>query len=177
MVSGELWALVREIHARGDSIQLYWSISPEIRQWEESRIEKVRKLIKSTTGESYDIERLKMLPLDPKFGRFILTDGDIDYGILWAMKMNGECARVLAFSIHTNLQGKGLGHMGWKKFADEAIRMGIKEVQLEVRQDNDSAIRLYKRRGLKIRGQITGFYRGTKGWLMFGPLNSEPSPQ
>jgi len=156
---------------------LYWSISQDTKYWERPRLEKVRQLILSTTGESYDIERLKKLPLHEKFGRLILTDGRRDYGILWAMKLDDKCARVLAFSVDKKLQGRGLGRLGWKKFADEARRIGIEKVQLEVRQDNENAIRLYNRRGLEKVGQIIGFYRGSKGWLMFGPLNPTPSPQ
>ena len=75
------------------------------------------------------------------------------------------------------MQGKGLGRIGWSTFAAAAKGCGIQRVQLEVRQDNASAIQLYHRRGLRPRGYITGFYRGHDGWLMTGPLQIQPSSQ
>ena len=137
----------------------------------------VQQLIYNTTGESYDVERLKKLPLDPKFGRWVLTDGSTDYGIFWAMQLSEKCARVLAFSVSVDLQGSGWGANGWSRFSSVAKSLGIREVQLEVRQDNQTAIAMYHRRALRPKGVIRGFYRGNDGWLMRGPLRVEASSQ
>ena len=140
-------------------------------------MEKIRKLILETTGEAYEIERIQNLPLNDEFGRWVLTDGKRDQGILWVMRLSNQCARVLAFSVSNEFQGKGIGAEGWRKFAVTAKAHGIRTVQLEVRQDNAVAIEMYHRRGLRPKGRIVGFYRGHDGWLMRGPLLSEAASQ
>lgn len=156
---------------------LNWTPSSSLKEWSPRRLEKVRELILETTGETYQIERLQNLPLDSEFGRWILTDGERDRGILWVMRLSNKCARVLAFSVAKELQGNGLGAEAWRKFAIAAKALGIRTVQLEVRQDNGVAISMYHRRGLRPRGRIVGFYRGHDGWLMRGPLLSEAASQ
>jgi len=118
-----------------------------------------------------------MLPLDESFGRWVLSDGVSEKGILWAMRLSETCARVLAFSVAEELQGNGFGAEGWRKFALVAKSLGVKTVQLEVRQDNYPAIGLYHRRGLRPRGCLSGFYRGHDGWLMIGPLQLDTALQ
>jgi ribosomal protein S18 acetylase RimI-like enzyme len=157
--------------------RLQWIKSPPMKLWNQSRLEDVRRLIFNTTGEKFSEKRLRMLPLDERFGMWALCQGDKDHGILWAMKLDSDTARVLAFSVSNHLQGQGFGARGWSSFAEAARAQGINHVQLEVRQDNKSAIQLYHRRGLRPRGFLTGFYRGHDGWLMSGPLRIQPSSQ
>ena len=83
-------------------------------------MEKIRKLILETTGETYEIERIRNLPLNDDFGRWVLTDGKRDQGILWVMRLSNQCARVLAFSVSNEFQGKGIGAEGWREFANAA---------------------------------------------------------
>ena len=162
----------------GDSVSgLNWTPASSLNDWSKERLAKIRDLIIQTTGEAYEVERLRDLPLNGQFGRWVLSDGDSDYGILWVMQLSSNCARVLAFCVDTELQGKGNGAEGWRLFATEAKAFGIRKVQLEVRQDNATAIRMYQRRGLRPKGYITGFYRGHDGWLMQGPLRTEASSQ
>ena len=84
---------------------LKWTPTSTLKNWSESRLENIRQLIIQTTGESYQTLRLRKLPLDEKFGLWILSDGITDHGLLWAMKMSEKHARVLAFSVAENLQG------------------------------------------------------------------------
>jgi GNAT superfamily N-acetyltransferase len=156
---------------------LDWTPTSSLKEWDHERLENIRKLITETTGEAYRIDRLRELPLDENFGRWVLSDGDSDLGILWIMRMSESCARVLAFSVTENLQGNGIGADGWRHFALAAKASGIRSVQLEVRQDNFAAIRMYHRRGLRPKGCISGFYRGRDGWLMLGPLQADVASQ
>jgi len=156
---------------------LEWTSAPPLDRWGKKRIENIRSLILSTTGEAYNVDRLRTLPLDKRFGLWVLTDGKGDQGLLWAMSLSKSRARVLAFSIAQELQGQGFGSKGWSTFAAYAKSSGITSVQLEVRQDNMNAIRMYRRRGLQPKGYISGFYRGNDGWLMTGPLRDNPSSQ
>ena len=156
---------------------LEWTPAAPLDDWPHHRLDSVRKLILETSGEAYEIDRLRCLPLDQDFGRWVLTDGESDLGILWVMRLSKECARVLAFSVAAELQGNGIGARGWRGFAKAAKRSGVRAVQLEVRQDNQPAITMYHRRGLRPLGRIVGFYRGQDGWLMRGPLLPEASSQ
>ena len=156
---------------------LQWTTSPPLDRWGDKRIEKIRTLILNTTGEAYNIDRLRSLPLDKRFGWWTLTDGESDRGLLWAMRLSKSRVRVLAFSVAQELQGQGFGAKGWTTFAEHAKSSGFTSVQLEVRQDNVNAIRMYRRRGLRPKGYISGFYRGNDGWLMPGPLRVNPSSQ
>ena len=156
---------------------LNWTPCPSLKEWNRRRLEEVRKLILETTGETYEIERIQELPLNGEFGRWVLTDGKTDQGIMWVMRLSNQCARVLAFSVANELQGNGFGAEGWRKFAIAAKVNGIRTVQLEVRQDNEVAIAMYHRRGLRPKGRIVGFYGGHDGWLMRGPLLSEGASQ
>ena len=156
---------------------LRWVPTKSLKHWSSERLENIRQLIIQTTGESYRIERLRLLPLDGRFGHWVLSDGVSERGILWAMRLSETRARVLAFSVAEELQGNGFGAEGWRNFALVAKSLGIQTVQLEVRQDNFSAIELYHRRGLRPRGRLSGFYRGHDGWLMIGPLQLDASLQ
>ena len=156
---------------------LNWTQVSSLNEWGSNRLEKVRELILETTGEAYEIDRLQDLPLDGEFGRWVLTDGKRDWGILWVMRLSKQSARVLAFSVANELQGNRIGAEGWRRFAMAAKTVGIRTVQLEVRQDNEVAIGMYHRRRLRPRGRIVGFYSGHDGWLMRGPLLVEAASQ
>ena len=156
---------------------LRWIPGSKLQEWSESRLENIRRLIIQTTGESYQTSTLRELPLDERFGSWILSDGLTVQGILWAMRMSEHHARVLAFSVAENLQGTGYGSKAWSHFARAAQSSGIRSIQLEVRQDNFEAVQMYHRRGLRPKGFLRGFYRGFDGWLMLGPLHVNASSQ
>ncbi|MFL2947190.1 MAG: GNAT family N-acetyltransferase [Candidatus Poseidoniales archaeon] len=158
-------------------MELRWVPTKSLKHWSTERLENIRQMIIKTTGESYRIERLRLLPLDENFGQWVLSDGVSERGILWAMRLSNTCARLLAFSVAEELQGNGFGAEGWRNFALVAKSLGIQTVQLEVRQDNYPAIGLYHRRGLRPRGCLSGFYRGHDGWLMIGPLQLDAALQ
>ena len=93
------------------------------------------------------------------------------------MQLSKTRCRVLAFSVSRDLQGQGFGSQGWEYFIDAASKVGIRSIQLEVRQDNFIALRMYEKRGLKPIGKILGYYQGNDGWLMLGPIVNNESSQ
>jgi ribosomal protein S18 acetylase RimI-like enzyme len=149
---------------------LVWTRGAPLQDWSEDRIEEAHQLILETAGESYEPTRLRGLPTDPDFGNWVLLDAGELVGILWSMRLSDHRARVLAFSVDTSLQGDGYGTLAWSLFRDAARGAGMRVVQLEVRHDNEIALGMYERRGLRPRGSLKGFYRGLDGWLMLGPL-------
>ena len=51
---------------------------------------------------------------------------------------------------------------------------GLTGVRLEVRADNQAAIRFYERRGLTVEGQLHEYYTDGLGLLMRGPMPAAP---
>lgn len=153
-------------------MSIKWKKCSPISSWPKSKLLSAYELLLSTTGESYSIERLRMLPLDENMGLWTLNDEESDnlLGLLWAMKLSEERCRVLAFSVASKLQGEGFGSRGWEIFETSVKKFGFHTIQLEVRQDNFVAIEMYRRRGLKPIGRISGYYRGHDGWLMLGSV-------
>jgi ribosomal protein S18 acetylase RimI-like enzyme len=160
--------------------ELVWSRSLPLTKWSKSKLNQSYKLILDTTGESYSPKRLAKLPLDEKYGIWTLhprNSSEKIQGILWVMQLSKTRCRVLAFSVSRDLQGQGFGSEGWECFVNAAIDAGIRSIQLEVRQDNFIALRMYEKRGLKPIGKILGYYRGNDGWLMLGSIVNNESSQ
>ena len=53
---------------------------------------------------------------------------------------------------------------------DSARGQGFKEIQLEVRGDNEFAIEFYRNRGMEIIQTLEGYYRAGIGYVMRGNL-------
>lgn len=146
-----------------------WTRGEPLPEWSDTRIQIAHDLILETTGEAYSPERLRMLPLNSDFGNWVLEYEGEMIGLLWAMGLSKTRCRVLAFCVAPDHQGDGHGTEGWRFFAEAARPQGQTNIQLEVRQSNDTAIGMYGRRGLRPAGRIVGFYGGEDGWLMLGP--------
>ncbi len=160
--------------------ELIWSSFPPLTKWSKSKLNQSYNLILDTTGESYSPKRLAILPLDENYGIWVLhprNTFDVIQGILWVMQLSKTRCRVLAFSVSRDFQGQGFGSQGWEYFIDAASKVGIRSIQLEVRQDNFIALRMYEKRGLKPIGKILGYYQGNDGWLMLGPIVNNESSQ
>jgi ribosomal protein S18 acetylase RimI-like enzyme len=145
-------------------------------------------MIGAETGENYAVELLHGLPLHPVFGCFLLVTGQQDdsftqftdmpksldseqiHGLFFAMQIDAQTSRVLSFVVDAKQQRRGYGSRCWNLFTSSACASGLQWVQLEVRSDNQDAIRFYERRGLSTSGKMKGFYHGDDGMLMSGPL-------
>ena len=56
---------------------------------------------------------------------------------------------------------------------EASIGDGHKEIQLEVRADNQFAIEFYKRRGLETISVLEGYYQSGIGYVMRGAISSK----
>ncbi len=70
------------------------------------------------------------------------------YSILLTPK-NLKSARIYSLAIHPNEKGKGLGQMLVQHLLSVAVNSGYQQVNLEVRDDNTTAIRLYESLGFQ----------------------------
>lgn len=78
----------------------------------------------------------------------------------------GSKAHILSIAIHPDYRGMGLGGILLREAIENMKRLGIRRVLLEVRVDNEAAIRLYSKAGFKIHSILRGYYNGRDGYLM-----------
>ena len=84
------------------------------------------------------------------------ADGRIvGYAGLFAAR---DQADVQTIGVHTDHQGTGLGRRLLDALLAEAERRGCREVFLEVRAENEAAIRLYERASFEVTGRRRGYY-------------------
>lgn len=73
-----------------------------------------------------------------------------------------ERAEINQFEVDINSRNKGIG----TKLLEEMIKNTNKSITLEVREDNDSAISLYKKFNFIPKAKRIGYYNGIDGILM-----------
>lgn len=78
---------------------------------------------------------------------------------------------IVSLAVKKPFHGRGIGTMLMKSVLEEMIRNSIDESYLEVRINNENAIRLYKKLGYKIVRELPHYYLdGTTGLLMVKKL-------
>jgi len=85
--------------------------------------------------------------------------------VLW--RKSHQVARLYNIAIDPAFQGKGLGAVLLKECEIEAVRRSCETMSLEVRQDNESAISFYERKGFAAVRTMPDYYDdGTPGIKM-----------
>jgi ribosomal protein S18 acetylase RimI-like enzyme len=133
----------------------------------------IAKLFLAETGEIYNANSIRSLPIPSWSGNLFLMNGEKPsdlQGLLWCMPYSEKRARVVAFTINKDHQSKGFGSQAWDKFCNAAKDAGHCEIQLEVRKSNQRAISFYEKKGLKIIGKIEGYYASGLGYVMRGQI-------
>lgn len=89
----------------------------------------------------------------------------IAFGILWLV--NGtETAQIVQLAVAPNYRGKGIGKELLKGLIDFSQKHACKKIELELREDNIPAKKLYEKLGFKIVGERKNFYDDCDGVLM-----------
>jgi ribosomal-protein-alanine N-acetyltransferase len=83
----------------------------------------------------------------------------IAYGGLRASEVVHHQGDIQTLAVSPNYRGNGLGRRLLGELLTEAWRRGVAEVLLEVRADNDPAIRLYSREGFHEIARRPGYYQ------------------
>ncbi len=85
--------------------------------------------------------------------------------LLW--RKNRRSGRIYNIVITPNFQGKGYGAKLLVQCELECQRRKWRYISLEVRVDNKSAIKFYKKHGFEIIDKLPNYYEdGTAGWRM-----------
>ena len=148
-----------------------WCLGPSPKSLDMPTIEIVKQLFLDQTGERYAEASVRSLPIPEWGGNLVLLDDNgMLRGLLWANKFSEDRVRIVAFAIDSDYKGNGFGSEAWLILLNAARNDGHKEIQLEVRGDNQFAIDFYRRRGLEIVGTLDGYYKAGVGYVMRGSI-------
>lgn len=89
----------------------------------------------------------------------------VGYAGLW---FDGDDAQVMTIGTATTHQGQGIGRLLLDELVARARTLGAVRVLLEVRVDNEPALRLYERAGFERLGRRRGYYQpeNVDAWTM-----------
>ncbi|WP_449385718.1 ribosomal protein S18-alanine N-acetyltransferase [Cellulomonas soli] len=93
----------------------------------------------------------------------------IGYAGLW---FDGQDAQVMTVGTASTHQGRGVGRLLLDALVARARELGAQVVLLEVRVDNEPALRLYAAAGFEQLGRRRGYYQpeNVDAWTMRLPL-------
>lgn len=160
-----------ELEASPPFMGAQWYLGPSPKSLDPPTIEIVKQLFLDQTGEVYSAASVKSLPIPEWGGNLVLLDDNqMLRGLLWTNKFSETRVRIVAFAIDSEHKGMGFGTQAWEHLVVAARADGIKEIQLEVRGDNEFAIEFYRRRGLELVMPLEGYYKAGIGYVMRGNI-------
>lgn len=131
----------------------------------------VTALEKATFPNPWPYEALAFeLKQNPFCVAFVTEAGGevVAYAFLWVMY---DRAHLINIAVDEVWRGRKLGDGLLRHCIEYARRNGAESLYLEVREDNDPAIALYKKYGFALRGTQRNYYSdGTAALLMEAPL-------
>ena len=88
-------------------------------------------------------------------------------GFAIGVKTDSERAKILMLSVSELHRKKNIGSLLLNRFLEEISKENIKHISLEVRTDNEKAIRFYQKHDFKISEKLTEFYQnGEEAYTM-----------
>ena len=94
-------------------------------------------------------------------------------GFIIGVKTSNEVARITMLSINKNYRKQGIGYALLNQFLKEMTLQNIRQVELEVRINNNAAIKFYKKHGFDIMETVSSFYQtGEDAYVMKQVLRS-----
>jgi len=80
-------------------------------------------------------------------------------GFIVGVPIRSENARILMLSISESQRRQNIGSKLLEQFLKEATLQNIKNIELEVRTDNNKAIKFYQKHGFDITEKLSKFYQ------------------
>ena len=88
-------------------------------------------------------------------------------GFITGLKINTESVKILMLSVLEKHRKQGIGTLLLKQFIKEISKQKIKKIELEVKINNEIAIKFYKKNGFTITNTLYKFYQNNEnGYLM-----------
>ena len=119
----------------------------------------VIKLASDSLTEQYSPSLFNYFYETNNNGFIIVEIGHKIIGFIIGVKINSEMAKILMLSVSQQYRRKDIGSQLLKQFLRNIIRDKIKIIELEVRTDNNKAIKFYEKHGFEIVNRITEFYQ------------------
>lgn len=80
-------------------------------------------------------------------------------------RRGSRVARLYSMAVASAARGRGVGRALLGAAETEALRRGCRRMRLEVRADNEAALRLYERAGFACIARLESYYEdGADGW-------------
>lgn len=108
------------------------------------------------------LEMLRKDGIDLTASRVLILDGQPCGIALIARRGTLRTSRLAAMGIATEVRGKGAGSWFMKELLDEARQRGEREMVLEVIEQNEPAVKLYKKSGFQVMRRLIGFIHRDK---------------
>ncbi|UCF13115.1 MAG: ribosomal protein S18-alanine N-acetyltransferase [Thermoplasmatales archaeon] len=139
----------------------------EIRHVQPEDIFPVIKIAFETLPERYSPEVFNRFYESFPEGFLIAEKHHKVIGFIVGIKTSNEAARITMLSVNKNYRKKGIGSTLLTQFLKEMTLQNIKQVELEVRINNDVAIKFYKKHGFDIIETVSSFYQtGEDAYIM-----------
>lgn len=90
---------------------------------------------------------------------------------LFSTRVDNNTVRIMLFAVSQEYRNRGIGQEILNRFRMISMMSGVRNIILEVRENNEAAKRFYRRNGFKEAGIIQNFYQdGGNGIRMEGSV-------
>ncbi len=129
-----------------------------IRRFEARDIDSVYKIAQTSLTEFYTKSLVMDLYKDWPDSFMVYEYNGKVIGFVVGSKYSRTEARILLFAVDAKFRRMGVGSAMMDKFIELCKRENLLSIRLEVRTDNDEAIRFYKRYGFVITSMLPNYY-------------------
>ena len=130
-----------------------------IRKFEPSDMFLIIKLVSETLPERYNPSLFNYFYETFQQGLIVAEKAHKIIGFIVGVKINPNTAKILMLTVSELHRNQNIGSALLNTFLKEIIKENVNLVELEVRIDNEKAIKFYQKHGFKIIGKIKGFYQ------------------
>lgn len=130
-----------------------------IRKFEPSDMFLVIKLVSETLPERYNPSLFNYFYETFPQGLIVAEKAHKIVGFIVGVKINPNTAKILMLSVSESHRNQNIGSALLNTFLKDILKENVYRVELEVRVDNEKAIKFYQKHGFKIIGKIKGFYK------------------
>ena len=139
----------------------------EVRRFRSTDMFSVIKLSSDTLPERYNPSLFNYFYETFPQGFIVAEKAHKIIGFIIGVKTNPKKAKILMLSVSELHRKKNIGSLLLNRFLEEISKENIKHISLEVRTDNEKAIRFYQKHDFKISEKLTEFYQnGEEAYTM-----------
>ncbi len=136
-----------------------------VRNFEYEDLIHVVRIARESLTEEYTMDFFLYLWQISSDGFIVAEDNGEMVGFLIAIQTSMDELRILMLAVDEKYRRKGIGSMLLRHLLLKYA--GVRRIYLEVRCDNDAAIKFYTKHGFKIKERIDDFYTdGSPAYLM-----------